>query len=79
MLIGLPQNTSPLDLVNALKALKAVYVRVPKAYSQPGKEGDKTGWKYIKEAYIYFATEEDKKTAMQSPVKLGNRELSWHE
>ncbi|KAG0283254.1 hypothetical protein BGZ98_006407, partial [Dissophora globulifera] len=71
-LSGLPVGTNDLDLADLLGEGKANFVKVPRYFTRDGKQ-----WRYQREAFVYFATEEDMKKAMETPVKIGDAAMFW--
>jgi hypothetical protein len=71
---GLPSDTTPANLIAALKekGIKVDFVEIPKYYFNNGNNV-----RYRREAFIYFNNEEDKLEAMKIQIKIGWKILFW--
>ncbi|KAF9149901.1 hypothetical protein BGX20_005851, partial [Mortierella sp. AD010] len=71
---GLPYGTTPYELRSVLESLmlKVDFVEIPRYYVNNG-----TQFRYIKEAFVYFRTDEDAVQAMTKNIKIGYNQLKW--
>lgn len=68
----LPMGTTALDLQSLLEEKKAEFIIIPKIISRDGKRT-----RNLREAFVYFSSEEDMKSNMEKPVRVGGYDTHW--
>ncbi|KAF9580292.1 hypothetical protein BGW38_003124 [Lunasporangiospora selenospora] len=71
-LSGLPAGTSSLDLKDLMDKVQADFIEVPRFYR--GKSSD---FRYRREAFVYFRTQEDLDKAKETGMEFRGRKLAW--
>ncbi|KAF9188920.1 hypothetical protein BGZ49_003891 [Haplosporangium sp. Z 27] len=71
---GIPRDTNPSGLQSTLEMLgiKVDFVEIPRRYVNNG-----TQIRYLKEAFVYFETEQDAEVALSKNIKIGYSQLKW--